>query len=54
MPIDNIAVATIVDNKVHIVAKGTSNITASAVGNGSYNAAVNVQQLIVQCSYVQN
>jgi antitoxin (DNA-binding transcriptional repressor) of toxin-antitoxin stability system len=50
----NQAVATIVDNKVHIVAKGTSNITASAVGNGSYNAVVNVQQLIVQCSCVQN
>jgi hypothetical protein len=49
----NPAVATIVNNKIHIVAKGTSNITASAVGNGSYGAATNVQQLIVQCSCVQ-
>ena len=49
----NPAVATIVDNKIHIVAKGTANITASAVGNGSYDAATNVQQLIVQCSCVQ-
>ena len=49
----NSAVATIVNNKIHIVAKGTSNITASAVGNGSYDAATNVQQLIVQCSCVQ-
>ncbi|WP_396184772.1 chondroitinase-B domain-containing protein [Flavobacterium sp.] len=49
----NPAVATIVDNKIHIVAKGTSNITASAVGNGSYGAATNEQQLIVQCSCVQ-
>ena len=49
----NTAVATIVNNKIHIVAKGTSNITASAVGNGSYAAATNVQQLIVQCSCVQ-
>ena len=50
----NTAVATIVNNKIHIFAKGTSNITASAVGNGTYNAATNVQQLIVQCSCVQN
>lgn len=49
----NTAVATIVNNKIHIVGKGTSNITASAVGNGSYAAASNVQQLIVQCSCVQ-
>lgn len=49
----NTAVATIVNNKIHIIAKGTSNITASAVGNGSYAAATNVQQLIVQCSCVQ-
>jgi hypothetical protein len=49
----NTEVATIVNNKIHIIAKGTSNITASAVGNGSYAAASNVQQLIVQCSCVQ-
>jgi hypothetical protein len=50
----NPLVARIVDNKIRIVAQGTSNITASAVGNGTYNAATNVQQLIVQCSCVQN
>jgi len=50
----NTAVATIVNNKIHIVAKGTSNITASAAANGTYDAATNVQQLIVQCSCVQN
>jgi hypothetical protein len=49
----NPAVATIVNKKIHIVAKGTSNITASAAGNGTYDAATNVQQLIVQCSCVQ-
>lgn len=51
--ISNLAVAAIVNNKIHIVAKGTSNITASAVGNGSYDPSTNVQQLIVQCSCVQ-
>ena len=45
----NTAVATIVNNKIHIVAKGTSNITASSSG-----AAPVTQQLIVQCSCVQN
>jgi hypothetical protein len=50
----NTAVATIVNNKIHIVAKGTSNITASAVGNSNNGPATNVQQLIVQCSCVQN
>lgn len=50
----NPLVAKIVDNKIRIVAQGTTNITASAVGNGTYNAATNVQQLIVQCSCVQN
>nr|WP_315148635.1 hypothetical protein [uncultured Flavobacterium sp.] len=49
----NPAVATIVNNKIHIVGKGTSNITASAVGNASNDAATNMQQLIVQCSCVQ-
>jgi hypothetical protein len=50
----NPLVATIVNNKIHIVAKGTSNITASAVGNGTYDPTTNIQQLIVQCSCVQN
>jgi hypothetical protein len=46
----NTAVATITnDNKIHIVARGTSNITASSSG-----AAPVTQQLIVQCSCVQN
>jgi len=49
----NPSVATIVNNKIHIVGKGTSNITASAVGNASNDAATNMQQLIVQCSCVQ-
>ena len=49
----NPAVATIVNKKIHIVGKGTSEITASAVGNSSYNAATRVQQLIVQCGCVQ-
>jgi hypothetical protein len=46
----NQVVATIVNNKIHIVAKGTSNITASS-NNG---AAPITQQLIVQCSCMQN
>jgi hypothetical protein len=46
----NPAVATITnDNKIHIVARGTSDITASSSG-----AASVTQQLIVQCSCVQN
>lgn len=46
----NQAVATITnDNKIHIVARGTSDITASSVG-----AAPITIQLIVQCSCVQN
>jgi hypothetical protein len=45
----NPAVATIVNNRIHIVARGTSNITASSTG-----AAPVTQQLIVQCSCVLN
>ena len=46
----NLAVATITNNnKIHIVAKGTSDITASSVG-----AAPITIQLIVQCSCVLN
>ena len=46
---DNAGVATIVNNKIHIVAKGTANITAASSG-----AVPVTQQLIVQCSCVQN
>ena len=45
----NTAVATIVNNKIHIVARGTSNITASSSGTAPVT-----QQLIVQCSCVLN
>ncbi|MBA0884957.1 LamG-like jellyroll fold domain-containing protein, partial [Flavobacterium undicola] len=38
----NTAVATIVDNKIHIIAAGTAIITASQAGNDSYNAATSV------------
>jgi hypothetical protein len=41
------AVATIVNNKVHIVSNGTTTITASQAGNISYNAAVDVQRPLV-------
>jgi hypothetical protein len=43
---DNTAVATIVSNQIHIVGQGTANITASQAGNGNYNAAANVAQLL--------
>ncbi|KRT13706.1 hypothetical protein ASU31_23220 [Pedobacter ginsenosidimutans] len=35
----DLSVATIVDGKIHIVAAGTSNITASQAGNTDYTAA---------------
>lgn len=38
---NNTAVATIVDNKVHIVGIGSVTITASQVGNGVFSAAPN-------------
>ncbi len=40
----NTNVATIVGNKVHIVAAGTVTITASQAGNANYNAAADVAQ----------
>lgn len=40
----NLAVATIVANKIHAVAAGTTNITASQAGNLDYNAATPVVQ----------
>ena len=47
----NTAVATIVNGKVHIVAAGTTTITASQGGNTNYNAATdNSQTLTVTTS----
>jgi hypothetical protein len=43
---DNIAVATIVANQIHIVAAGTANITASQSGDTNYNAAAPVIQAL--------
>jgi hypothetical protein len=40
----NTNVATIVDNKIHIIATGTTTITASQDGDDSYNAAPNATQ----------
>ena len=42
----NTAVATIVSGNIHIVGVGTSTITASQAGNGTYNAATNVNQTL--------
>lgn len=42
----NEAVATIVDGKIHVVAPGTSVITASQSGNSDYNAATSVKQTL--------
>jgi len=42
----NTSVATIVAGKIHAVAAGTSNITASQAGNGSYAAAPSVVRSI--------
>jgi len=41
---DNLLVATIVSDMIHIVDAGTSNITASQSGNTNYNAASDVIQ----------
>ncbi|MCY1509095.1 hypothetical protein D9M68_434250 [compost metagenome] len=38
--------ATIVDNKIHIVAAGSAVITASQAGNTNYNAAAEVSQTL--------
>jgi gliding motility-associated-like protein len=40
----NTAVATIVNNQIHIVGPGTANITASQAGDANRNAATNVVQ----------
>jgi len=42
----NTSVATIVGGKIHVVAAGTSNITASQAGNSLYNAASDVVQTL--------
>ncbi len=42
----NTSVATIVDGKVHIVAAGTSTITASQAGNTDYTAAPSVSRVL--------
>jgi hypothetical protein len=43
---DNLAVATIVSGKIHIVAPGTANITASQAGDASNLAATSVVQAL--------
>lgn len=50
----NTAVATIVNNQIHIVGDGTSTITASQVGNAIYNAAVIVTQPLTVSINKQN
>lgn len=51
----NTNVATISDNTVTIVGAGTTDITASQVGNANYNAATNVvQTLTVNSAAKQN
>ena len=42
----DLSVATIVDGKIHIVAAGTSNITASQAGNTDYSAAQPISQAL--------
>jgi gliding motility-associated-like protein len=42
----NEAVATVIGNQIHVIASGTSVITASQAGNDSYNAAAVVQQTL--------
>lgn len=43
----NPAVATIVGDKIHIVSAGSSNITASQAGNTDFNAATNLNLLLI-------
>jgi fibronectin type 3 domain-containing protein len=43
----NSEVAVIVNNKIHLTGIGTAIITASQVGNESYNAATSVEQTLV-------
>ena len=42
----NTSVSTIVDNKVHIVGAGSSDITASQPGNSSFNAASDITRTL--------
>lgn len=49
----NPAVATIVNNKIHIVGSGSSYITASQSGNASYDSAASLVQIfIVRTNYL--
>ncbi|WP_423149785.1 MBG domain-containing protein, partial [Rubrolithibacter danxiaensis] len=43
---DNLSVATIVSNKVHIIGAGTANITASQAGDSNYDAAAPVTKVL--------
>jgi gliding motility-associated-like protein len=43
---NNTAVATVIAGKLHIVGAGTATITASQVGNSTYNAAPDVQETL--------
>ena len=43
---DNISVAQIVNNKIHIVGRGTANITATQAGNANATAATPVSQIL--------
>lgn len=48
----NASVATIVDNKIHVVGSGIAIITAAQSGNGVYSAAATVNQnFIVRINY---
>lgn len=49
----NSVIAAIVNNKILVVAKGTSCIAALAVGKDSYVDVSNVQIFIVHCSCAQ-
>jgi hypothetical protein len=50
----NTAVATVLANKIHLVGAGTTVITASQEGNGSYNAATPVSQTVTVSSINQS
>jgi len=43
----NTAVATIINGNIHIIAAGTSTITASQAGNDTFNAATPVDQTLI-------
>lgn len=41
---DNVSVAEIINNKIHIVGAGTVNLTATQPGNSNYNEALHIVQ----------